>query len=250
MLILVDIGNSRAKWGIARAGDVDGPWPLGDGAAGLVEVLDDAWGEYTPEAVVVASVAEPQRLAAVASWTEARWGIAPAVVRSQVACGDVATAYADATTLGVDRWANLLGLRRCAGARDAVVADVGTAVTVDGLRSDGHHVGGAILPGWKAGQRGLQQAAPGLPEPEPADGLPATATRPAIGAGLTIGMAGALERVAREIARALDGPPALYITGGAAGVVGPHLEQPWRHDPALTLRGLAAAWEDGCAGSR
>lgn len=250
MLILVDIGNSRAKWGTADAGCVDGPWTLGALRTDPTEALDRAWGAYAPEAVITASVAQPDLFASVAAWTEARWGLAPTVMRSQAACGEVTNAYADPRALGADRWANLVGLRRFAGARDALVADTGTAATVDGLRSDGHHVGGAILPGWQAGRRGLQHAAPGLPDPESTDRLPATATGPAIDAGLTIGLAGALERVAREIGRALDQAPALYLTGGAAAFVHPHLEHSWRLDPALTLRGLAAAWEDGCAGLR
>ncbi len=249
-MILIDIGNSRAKWGIAREGSLDGPWTLAHAGPEATEALDRAWAGYAPEAVVSASVGAADSLAAVAAWTEGRWGLSPMRVRARAACGAVANAYPEPGSLGADRWANLLGLRRYAGARDAVVADAGTAVTVDGLRGDGQHVGGAILPGWQAGRCGLQQAAPRLPEPEPAHELPATATGPAIGAGLTIGLAGAIERAARAIAGALDHAPALYLTGGAAALVHPHLEQRWSIDPALTLRGLAAAWEDGCAGSR
>jgi len=249
-LILLDIGNSRAKWGVAHGGEVEGPWPLIEPGTAVPEALDRTWAAYAPEAVIATSVGDPELFAAVAAWTETRWGIAVAEVRSRTVCGQVTNAYGEPETLGADRWANLLGLRRCVGARDALVADAGTAVTVDGLRGDGHHVGGAILPGWQAARRGLRQAAPRLPDPEPTAHVPATATGPALGAGLTLGMAGALERLAREVARAFDEPPVLYLTGGAATLVCTHLEQSWCHDPALTLRGLTAAWEDGCAGSR
>jgi len=56
-------------------------------------------------------------------------------------------AYPVATGLGVDRWLCLLG----AAARvkqDVVIIDAGSAITIDLLRADGQHLGGAILPGF------------------------------------------------------------------------------------------------------
>jgi type III pantothenate kinase len=59
----------------------------------------------------------------------------------------VHSAYPVATGLGVDRWLCLLG----AAARvkqDAVIIDAGSAITIDLLRADGQHLGGAILAGF------------------------------------------------------------------------------------------------------
>jgi type III pantothenate kinase len=59
----------------------------------------------------------------------------------------VHNAYSVPEGLGVDRWLCLLG----AAARvpqDIVIIDAGSAITIDLLRADGQHLGGAILPGF------------------------------------------------------------------------------------------------------
>ena len=59
----------------------------------------------------------------------------------------VINAYRSAAGLGVDRWLCLLAAARLIS-QDAVIVDAGSAITVDLLRSDGQHLGGAILPGF------------------------------------------------------------------------------------------------------
>jgi len=59
----------------------------------------------------------------------------------------VINAYQSAQGLGVDRWLCLLAADNLV-ARDAMIVDAGSAITVDLLRSDGQHLGGAILPGF------------------------------------------------------------------------------------------------------
>jgi len=59
----------------------------------------------------------------------------------------VDNAYSVPEGLGVDRWLCLLG----ASARvkqDLMIVDAGSAITIDLLRADGQHLGGAILPGF------------------------------------------------------------------------------------------------------
>ncbi|MCP4333567.1 MAG: type III pantothenate kinase [Gammaproteobacteria bacterium] len=58
----------------------------------------------------------------------------------------VINAYQQPERLGVDRWLALLACAEIATA-DAIVIDAGSAITLDLLRADGQHLGGAILPG-------------------------------------------------------------------------------------------------------
>ena len=62
-------------------------------------------------------------------------------------CGGVTSAYSEPESLGVDRWLSLLGTAALVQ-QDAVIVDLGTAITIDLLRADGQHLGGAILPGF------------------------------------------------------------------------------------------------------
>ena len=67
--------------------------------------------------------------------------------RSLKSSHGVHNAYSVPEGLGVDRWLCLLG----AAARmpqDLVIIDAGSALTIDLLRADGQHLGGAILPGF------------------------------------------------------------------------------------------------------
>ena len=59
----------------------------------------------------------------------------------------VHNAYPVATGLGVDRWLCLLGTAARVK-QDAVIIDAGSAITIDLLRADGQHLGGAILAGF------------------------------------------------------------------------------------------------------
>jgi len=249
MKLLIDIGNSRTKWGVARVDGVAGPWTLSYGPGGIAAALEAVWYGQPPEAVIAASVTASEALSEVALWSRGSWGCELAVVRSLGACGGIVNAYPEPVALGADRWANLLGLRALTDGHAAVVADIGTAITVDGLTAGGRHVGGAILASAGAAGQGLRQAAPALAVPGAGTEIPAVSTAAAMGAGLTIGAAGAVDRVAGEVARALDDGPLFYLTGGGGADLHGHLAPHWHYDAGLTLRGLAAAWEAGCAGS-
>ena len=58
----------------------------------------------------------------------------------------VKNAYRDPGRLGADRWMALLAASEMVSG-NAIVLDAGSAITVDLLRADGQHLGGAILPG-------------------------------------------------------------------------------------------------------
>jgi len=59
----------------------------------------------------------------------------------------VTNGYEQPDRLGADRWMALLGAAGMT-ASDCIVIDAGSAITVDLLRGDGRHLGGAILPGF------------------------------------------------------------------------------------------------------
>jgi type III pantothenate kinase len=68
-------------------------------------------------------------------------------VSSAAASGRVINAYQQPDRMGSDRWFALLGTASSIKG-DAIIVDAGTAITVDLLRSDGRHLGGAIIAGF------------------------------------------------------------------------------------------------------
>lgn len=247
MILLVDIGNSRVKWALAEDGAIGAvagfPRPREDAEA----VFAREWHGLRPERVVCCSVAGDGPVAALQRWAERIGGARVHELRSTRAAGGITTAYGDPARLGADRWANLLGMRAAYGAVDALVVDAGTAVTVDALRADGQHPGGAIFAGLATSRDALRTAAPRLPA-ETVDGaLPSADTAGAVGGGTLLALAGAIERVAREVGRDLDGPRCI-LTGGDGDRLQPLLGAPWGRDDRLTMRGLLAFAEVPCAG--
>jgi len=67
--------------------------------------------------------------------------------RSQARALGLNNGYSDPSRLGADRWMALLAAAAICDA-DCIVIDAGSAITVDLLRADGQHLGGAILPGF------------------------------------------------------------------------------------------------------
>lgn len=247
MRLLVDIGNSRIKWTTGLGGGLSAPAGFARPREAHGEAFEREWGHLSPSGVVVCSVAGRQAVRRLDGWVGERWGLGVHEVRATERCGPIVNAYPDPGSLGADRWANLLGARASIGAVDAVIVDAGTAVTVDALRADGRHLGGAILAGLSTTRAGLRAAAPALPVAYDEVPLPSDHTAGAIGGGTLIGLVGAIERVAAAVGNRLV-EPRLLLAGGDAEHLVPWLEPRWTVDPLLTLRGLATAGEQACAG--
>ena len=139
MNLFVDIGNHRVKWATDR------------GAGGVCELPPADWRcmrELEPRAVWASCVARAPVADEFGRYARRHWSLAPNFVRARRAQCGVINRYADAETLGNDRWAALIGARALCGAQSAIVLDAGTAITIDALDADGVFRGGVILPGW------------------------------------------------------------------------------------------------------
>lgn len=152
--------------------------------------------------------------------------------------------------VGIDRLLNGIAANALREPQQpAVNVCSGTAVTVDVISADGVFRGGAILPGILLTSRSLNDYTTTLPLIDPWSLLreepPVLGknTEAAIAAGVYWGHLGAVREMIVRYVDMLkrDGPaPLVLITGGAAGILVPYLEQV-RHEPNLTLAGLAIA---------
>ena len=230
MILCIDSGNSRIKWGVHG----EGRWL----EAGIVEHADtDRLGSLTrrlPPAtrIMLANVAGDAalariRLALAARWRELR------EVKSAPAAGGVINLYEDPARLGVDRWCALLGARSLTSAA-CVVVMAGTATTIDSLDGGGRFLGGFILPGFDLMRRSLARDTAALPLAEGKYCAWPRCTDDAITSGCVEAQVGAIERA---VARLGNGATCL-LSGGAAVVIGEHLGIPHRRVDNLVLEGL------------
>lgn len=137
----LDVGNTAIKWRVVEVGRrVDGGRLAG--VADLVQLLERI---EAVDCARVASVASNDRDAELAAVLSAA-GVRHRFAVSQLRCGGVVNGYEVVSRMGVDRWlAMVAAFEECRGA--CVVADVGTALTIDVLDGTGQHRGGYILPG-------------------------------------------------------------------------------------------------------
>jgi type III pantothenate kinase len=122
--------------------------------------------------------------------------------------------------------------------RPALVVMVGTAVTVDALDASGHFLGGFILPGHGIMLRALEGGTAGLrvPTGEVCD-FP-TNTSDALTSGGTFAIAGAIDRMHRNIEAHCGEAPSCWLTGGAGWKMAPHLSVPFELVESLIFDGL------------
>lgn len=148
--------------------------------------------------------------------------------------------------VGDDRLAHALAaFRRVKGA--VVVVDMGTAVTVDAVASDGAFLGGAILPGMRIAADALAHWTALLPKINLSGTVrvPGKSTEEAMRLGLLHGAAGAIDRLVEETREVLGGDVPVLGTGGGAIRIAPLTRNVRDIEPALTLEGLIRAAEAG-----
>jgi type III pantothenate kinase len=242
MNLVVDLGNSRMKWACAQGDALTEracvPYEAGD----LPQVLNAQWKHLGPPAgVFVANVRGRAVGDTLRAWVAERWGQQVDFVAAVPMAHGVHNAYMDPARLGADRWVALIAVHRLYGEHPACIVDCGTAVTIDALSESGEHMGGLILPGLTMMRRALVERTDGIGEV--ASGrisLLARSTQDGVTAGTLYTLVAAIDRIAGDVTAELGIETMRIMTGGDAEIVLPLLEGPWKYEPDLVLRGLAA----------
>ncbi len=252
MKLLLDIGNTRIKWGYLAEGLLlhPGEWVhRGQSNAAIRELV--AQLPEPPEQAAAVNVAGAELEECIAAGLRDWCGVELQCLRSEPVWGEVRNGYADHTQLGADRWAAIVGAYALYQA-DLCVVDAGTAVTIDWVHADGQHAGGFILAGRQLAQAALrgetadidafaQRQASAAAGPEPGH-----STREAVERGADFGLCAAVDRAVQQAqpVAGLASEPLLVITGGDAGHLLPGLSSQTQLRPQLVLEGVAclAGW--------
>lgn len=126
-----------------------------------------------------------------------------------------------------------------------VVADFGTAVTVDLVDENGVFMGGVIAPGFAMGAKALNTGTAQLPQVEVSrpESPYGENTQKAINAGLYYSAVGLLETITRKYAEEVGKWPHVLVTGSAIEMLKGECEfvDSWVSD--LTVRGIMIAYK-------
>jgi type III pantothenate kinase len=230
MILCIDCGNTRIKWGLLTpkgAWHARGAMPLAQ-IDNLRAALIDQPDFNRVVGCNVSGAENAERIAAQLDVTP-EW-----LVPQREQCG-VRNGYKKATQLGADRWASLIAAHALNDGA-SIVVNAGTATTIDLIEADGHFRGGLILPGLRLMRAALAENTADLPLASAAHDIVPTDTDTAIVSGSLEATVGAIERMQ---ARLKGGQALCLLSGGAAAELAPLLQIPLQIVDDLVLKGLA-----------
>jgi len=251
MKLLLDIGNTRIKWGFLIAGGVQDGGQVTHRGAAMTDALSFLRHlPHVPDGVLATNVAGERIGAAVRAAVEDRFELPVRFAATGRTHGRLRNGYRSIRHLGVDRWlAMVAAVHRHDGA--LCVVDAGTAVTVDLIDAEGRHLGGLIVPGLGLMAQSLQcgtiQIHAAMEQPSAAGGAenswPGRDTDAAVGEGGRTAEVGLIEHCMRWM-RDNGAHHRLVVTGGSYPQFEPLLRRASPgievdHRPALVLEGLA-----------
>lgn len=241
MILELDLGNTRGKWRLLDGAAVSarGSLVTADLRAGKVPA---EWAQLRPVRVRAANVAGAAVAGALAQWVREQLGLIVEFAGVDPRCAGVTCGYRDVSRLGVDRWLAVLAAHG-RDRRPSLIADCGSAVTLDLLGSGGRHLGGYILPGLGLMRRALYRDTDAVKVGEMREpGMtlaPGCDTGEAVNRGLPLMVLGAIGRSVELLAQREGGEPLLWLTGGDGEFFSSLCEYSHELVPELVLDGLA-----------
>lgn len=245
MIVCIDIGNTSVKSGVFEEGkpilrlntpsnesfDVEDYWRA------VEEILPPARGVI---GVIISSVV-PSVTPVLAKLSLERFRAEPILFDWRTPIGLV-NACSPPESVGSDRLANAFAVWKTWGT-DAIVVDIGTALTMDVVSGEGWFLGGIIVPGIEMAADALHEKTALLPRvnPQSVQSVLGKDTVSAIRSGLTHGYAalitGLIEKLKSELA--LSGGLRVVLSGGHGETFQTLLaDLGATFEPDLTLKGL------------
>jgi type III pantothenate kinase len=236
--IVVDVGNSRIKWGLCSSALV---WSTVSLPPDDPADWDRQWKDWKLQRAqewIVTGV-NPTRRDTLTTWLKDRADTVTEV--SSAAQLPLVVDLEQPDKVGVDRLLNAVAanLRRQDNVA-AILIDAGSAVTVDYVDGKGVFKGGTIFPGFRLMANALHDYTAQLPivELDDAAAPPGTSTIHAMQAGIFFAVAGGIERLISEYQHRYPTAFEVFLTGGDAKVLAHRLRHPVHHWPEMTLEGI------------
>ena len=251
-LIAIDIGNTNISVGLYLKGEVDSIESVdGNDIEQLTKCLKASWDnipvlasskEKKHDGVVVACSVNPQWTKVIKQIVKDELNEKTFVIGEDIEL-PIKLGVKETDKVGVDRVISAAAAYSVTE-QAVVVADFGTAVTIDMVDDRGVFVGGVIFPGFAISAKALKDNTALLPEvkvsrPE----LPfGKNTEEAINCGLYYSAIGTLEEVVRRYAEKAGTWPQTVITGSGAKIIKDDCQFVDSYVPDLVIRGIALAY--------
>lgn len=244
---LIDFGNSNVKWGYSAQGKFvcGGSMPyLEIPFQQIVNVMDkDNGSNQAVSEVVIASVGKPGYVNDFIQYLKGSLQLKVTVIKSSSCALGVKNSYSEPSKLGIDRWLALIAAHHDYK-QACIIVDVGTAITLDYISSDGEHQGGLIVPGNELMIDSLMQTSDNLVLAEQGRLLKSNTLlgRDTL-AGIQLGthhmIVAFINQVSQSLQDAYPGSEVQFlITGGGCKYLLTSLSDAWQFDPDLVLKGL------------
>ncbi len=245
--LLIDSGNTRVKWTFVTANPSSKTW-LAEGAVMHADSahLPAQWQQMKQAClgVLIANVAGSAVRSAILQQLALFAGTRHSAVQwfaSSAAVAGIQNGYRTPTQLGCDRLCAVIGAHALLPNKNLLIANCGTATTIDAVSSAGHFLGGMILPGLGLMAQALAKNTAQLPQVAANLQLPhsfADNTDDAIISGCITAQSGAIEKALRDIEHRWAQPVHCILSGGAALAIAPALTIAHQVLDNLVLHGL------------
>ena len=194
-----------------------------------------------PDDRVAVSSVNPSAAEAVLRWAREHFTTEVLIAEKNLPVG-IPDSVVDRRRVGVDRLLAALAAYQSTSCA-CVVVDVGSAITIDAVSGDGVFLGGVILPGLRMAARALSRDTAFLPEVklEWPGSLLGRDTVAAIQSGLLWGWVEMVGGLVEKLKTEVGGSAQVFLTGGDADLLSPHLSVAHETAPYLALHGLRLA---------
>lgn len=250
MLLVLDVGNTNTVMGIYKEKELVGHWRLtskkqtADEVGFMIQGLlrSSSIADSDIKAVVYASVVpslDEMFMEGLRQYVRAPY----LKVSSDLDTG-LEIRLENPSGLGADRLLNAVaGVAKYGN--PLIVADLGTAITLDVISKEGAYLGGVIAPGMELGMESLFSRTAKLPQialEAPKQYIGGNTTQ-AIQSGIVYGSVGMIDSLLLNIFSELGAPCRVIATGGHAFVLTAHSKVVKEADQWLTLDGMRILYE-------
>jgi type III pantothenate kinase len=249
--IVVDIGNSRIKWGYCAEDRVLYRASLPPDEPSSWEDQVKRWDLGVGLQWAVAGV-HPERIERIMNWVTKR-DDRITLIQDRNWLPIEMILVEEPHRVGIDRLLNAVAAKERVQPETSIfIIDAGSAVTVDWVDEEGAFRGGTIFPGIQMMAKALHDNTAALPllsidtDPVHANpSLPGTSSRSAITAGIYWAVAGGIKGILRQLQGKVGAfrKHEVFLTGGDANYLAPVMDLEVELWPTMTLEGVRLAAE-------
>jgi type III pantothenate kinase len=235
--VVIDVGNTRIKWGLCTGGTVTAVASLAPDQPAAWEQQIRRWG-LGPVVWMLTGV-HPERRDRLADWLRKRGDSVHVLDDPHQLPLRVLLEHPERA--GIDRLLDAVAVNtRRSGDSSAIIVDAGSAVTVDLVDETGAFRGGAIMPGLRLMAESLHRYTAKLPLieiPRTTPAVPGMSTSAAMEAGIYWAFVGGVRALVEQYVAGRTVSSDVFLTGGDAALLHQHLSGStfW---PEMTLEGI------------